>query len=39
MNAQIYTNYRLQLPTEEVLGTLVVESGRITDIQPGVVAT
>jgi len=38
MNEQIYTNYRLQLPNQEVLGTLVVRDGRITDIQPGTVA-
>lgn len=37
MNEQIYTNYRLQLPQEEVLGTLVVRDGLIADIQPGVV--
>ena len=39
MKTQIYTNYRLQLPDQEVLGTLVVEEGRIADIQPGVVGT
>ncbi|WP_373524716.1 phosphonate metabolism protein PhnM [Nostoc sp.] len=38
MNEQIYTNYRLQLPYEEVLGTLVVRDKLIADIQPGVVA-
>jgi alpha-D-ribose 1-methylphosphonate 5-triphosphate diphosphatase len=38
MIESIYTNYRLQLPTEEVVGTLVVRDGRIADIQPGVVA-
>lgn len=38
MTQQIYTNYRLQLPDEEVLGTLVVEHGKISDIQPGVVS-
>jgi alpha-D-ribose 1-methylphosphonate 5-triphosphate diphosphatase len=38
MNEQIYTNYRLQLPDQEVLGTLVVRDGAIADIQPGVVA-
>ncbi|WP_414543658.1 phosphonate metabolism protein PhnM [Nostoc sp. CCY0012] len=37
MNEQIYTNYRLQLPDQEVLGTLVVQDGMIADIQPGVV--
>lgn len=35
MNEQIYTNYRLQLPDQEVLGTLVVRNGVIADIQPG----
>ena len=35
MKEQIYTNYRLQLPTEEILGTLVVKDGAIADIQPG----
>ncbi|MEB3337244.1 MAG: phosphonate metabolism protein PhnM [Leptolyngbyaceae bacterium] len=39
MSEQIYTNYRLQLPNEEVLGTLVVRDGAIADIQPGVVST
>lgn len=38
MNEQIYTNYRLQLPEQEVLGTLVVQDGRIADIQPGVIS-
>ncbi len=38
MNEQIYTNYRLQLPDQEVLGTLVVRDGRIADVQPGSVA-
>ena len=33
---QIYTNYRLQLANQEVLGTLVVENGIIRDIQPGI---
>ena len=37
MKEQIYTNYRLQLPHQEILGTLVVKEGRIVDIQPGVV--
>lgn len=36
MNEQIYTNYRLQLPDQEVLGTLLVRNGQIADIQPGV---
>ena len=31
----IYTNYRLQLPDQELLGTLVVQDGRIVDVQPG----
>ena len=39
MKEQIYTNYRLQLPAEELLGTLVVREGKIADIQPGVVDT
>lgn len=38
MKEQIYTNYRLQLPDQEMLGTLVVKEGRVADIQPGVVA-
>jgi alpha-D-ribose 1-methylphosphonate 5-triphosphate diphosphatase len=38
MNEQIYTNYRLQLPDQEVLGTLVVRNGVIADIQPGSVS-
>lgn len=38
MDEQIYTNYRLQLPDQEVLGTLVVRDGAIADIQPGVVS-
>ncbi|MEA5581497.1 phosphonate metabolism protein PhnM [Nodularia harveyana UHCC-0300] len=37
MNEQIYTNYRLQLPDQEILGTLVVRDGLIADIQPGIV--
>lgn len=37
MNESIFTNYRLQLPEEDVLGTLVVRDGIIADIQPGVV--
>lgn len=37
MTQQIYTNYRLQLPEGEILGSLVVEDGEISDIQPGVV--
>ncbi|MBD2562193.1 phosphonate metabolism protein PhnM [Nostoc linckia FACHB-391] len=38
MNEQIYTNYRLQLPDKELLGTLVVRDGLIADIQPGIVS-
>lgn len=38
MNEQIYTNYRLQLPNEEIVGTLVVRDGLIADIQPGVMS-
>jgi alpha-D-ribose 1-methylphosphonate 5-triphosphate diphosphatase len=34
---RIYTNYRMTLPAEEVLGTFVVRDGIIADIQPGVV--
>jgi len=37
MNEQVYTNYRLQLPDQEVVGTLVVRDGQISDIQPGTV--
>jgi len=37
MNEQIYTNYHLQLPDQELLGTLVVRDGLIAEIQPGVV--
>ena len=38
MHSQIYTNYRLLLPTEEILGTLVIKNGTIADIQPGIVS-
>ncbi len=38
MQEQIYTNYRLLLPNEELLGTIAVKDGIITDIQPGVVS-
>ncbi|MEM1290217.1 MAG: alpha-D-ribose 1-methylphosphonate 5-triphosphate diphosphatase [Cyanobacteria bacterium P01_H01_bin.162] len=38
MTEQVYTNYRLQLPDQEVVGTLTVRDGLIADIQPGVVA-
>ena len=37
MTEHIYTNYRLQLPNEEIIGTLVVRGGAIVDIQPGTV--
>lgn len=35
---QILTNYRLQLPDQEVLGTLVIRNGQIAEIQPDVCA-
>ncbi|MEO1143116.1 MAG: alpha-D-ribose 1-methylphosphonate 5-triphosphate diphosphatase, partial [Pseudomonadota bacterium] len=38
MNEQIFTNYRLQLPDQEITGTLVVRDGLIADIQPGIVS-
>ena len=38
MQEQIYTNYRLLLPNEELLGTIAITDGIITDIQPGIVA-
>lgn len=38
MTEAIFTNYRLQLPDQEVLGTLVVRDGLIADVQPGVVS-
>ena len=38
MQEQVYTNYRLLLPTEEILGTLVIRDGAIADIQPGIVS-
>ncbi len=38
MQEQIYTNYCLLLPTEEILGTIVVKDGIISDIQPGIVS-
>ena len=38
MQEQIYTNYRLLLPTEEVLGTIAIRDGIIADIQPGIVS-
>lgn len=37
MAEQVYTNYRLQLPDQEVVGTLTIQDGIISDIQPGVV--
>lgn len=37
MTEQIYTNYRLQLPDQEILGTVVVRDRAIADIQPGTV--
>lgn len=37
MTETIYTNYRLQLPDQEILGTLVVKDGMIAEIQPGTV--
>jgi alpha-D-ribose 1-methylphosphonate 5-triphosphate diphosphatase len=39
MDEQIYTNYRLQLPDQEILGTLVIRDGLIADIQPGIVSS
>lgn len=38
MAESVYTNYRLQLPDQEILGTITVRDGAIADIQPGVVA-
>ena len=38
MTETVFTNYRLQLPAEEVFGTLVVRDGIIADVQPGIVA-
>lgn len=38
MREHVYTNYRMILPQEEVLGTLVIRDGMIADIQPGVAA-
>ncbi|MDB9529036.1 alpha-D-ribose 1-methylphosphonate 5-triphosphate diphosphatase [Oscillatoria sp. CS-180] len=37
MAEQVYTNYRLQLPDQEFVGTVTVKDGFIADIQPGVV--
>lgn len=39
MTEQIFTNYRLQLPDQELLGTLVVRDNKIAEIQEGIVAT
>jgi alpha-D-ribose 1-methylphosphonate 5-triphosphate diphosphatase len=38
MAEQAYSNFRLQLPDQEILGTLLVRDGVIADIQPGIVA-
>ncbi|MGB3612689.1 MAG: alpha-D-ribose 1-methylphosphonate 5-triphosphate diphosphatase, partial [Elainellaceae cyanobacterium] len=38
MTEAIFTNYRLQLLDQDLLGTLVVRDGIIADVQPGVVA-
>lgn len=38
MTEHIYTNYRLQLPGQEIIGTLVVREGKIAEIQPGTVS-
>ena len=38
MQSQVYTNYRLLLPNEEIIGTIAVKDGMITDIQPGIVS-
>ncbi len=35
MRETIYSNYHLVLPDQEMLGTMVVRGGQITDIQPG----
>lgn len=39
MSEEIYTNYRLLLPNEEVLGTVVVKDGQVAEIQPGVISS
>lgn len=39
MREQIYTNFRLQLPDQDLLGTMIVQEGKITDIQPGTVTS
>lgn len=38
MQEKIYTNYRLLLPDEEILGTIAVKDGIIIDIQPVIVS-
>lgn len=38
MQEQIYTNYRLLLPNEEILGTIAIKDDIIADIQPGIVS-
>ena len=38
MQEKIYTNYRLLLPDEEILGTIAEKDGTIADIQSGVVS-
>ena len=38
MQEKIYTNYRLLLPDEEILGTIAIKDGIISDIQPGIVS-
>lgn len=38
MPEQIYTNYRLLLPDKEILGTITVTDGVISDLQPGIVS-
>lgn len=38
MLEKVYTNYRLLLPNQEILGTLVTKDGYITDIQSGIVS-
>ena len=38
MQEKIYTNYCLLLPDEEILGTITIRDGIISDIQPGVMS-
>ena len=38
MTEAVYTNYRLQLPEQEIIGTITVRDGLIADIQPGIVS-